>query len=165
MPLDHAATPAATEPGALAGEEDLAGGGGPASLSLASAVMFVSDLDRAVAFYAELLAWTIAVHDVDAALLTCSDGFQLYLRRRGPRAPHVLGHIGVQYLIWTAPSENDLDRCERVLRQQSGQVTRSTLDGFTVIEGRGPDHAPILIAYPGPQEAPRHRVMQRIYRW
>ena len=69
MPLGRAATPAATEPGALAGEEDLAGGGEPASLSLASAVMFVSDLDRAVAFYAELLAWTIAVHDVDAALL------------------------------------------------------------------------------------------------
>jgi hypothetical protein len=127
--------------------------------------MFVTELDRAVAFYAELLAWTIAVHDLDAALLTCPDGFQLYLRRRGPRAARSLGHIGVQYLIWTAPSESELDRCERVLRQQSDQVTRSTLDGFTLIEGRGPDNAPILIAYPGPQEAPRHQVMQRIYRW
>jgi catechol 2,3-dioxygenase-like lactoylglutathione lyase family enzyme len=136
-------------------------------LSLASAVMFVSDLDRAVAFYAELLAWTITVHTIDAALLTCPDGFQLYLRRRGPRAPHGLGHIGVQYLIWTAPSESDLDRCERVLRRRSGQVTvtRSNLDGFTLIEGRDPDNSPILIAYPGPQEAPRHQVMQRIYQW
>lgn len=127
--------------------------------------MFVSDLDWVVAFYAELLAWAVAVHDFDAALLTCPDGFQLYLRRRGPRATRSLGHIGVQYLIWTAPNESELDRCERVLRQQSDQVTRSTLDGVTLIEGRGPDHAPILIAYPGPQEAPRCHVMQRIYRW
>ncbi|TDU87863.1 hypothetical protein EV138_1396 [Kribbella voronezhensis] len=166
MAFNDAATPATAEPGHLAGKEDLAGTGEPASLSLASAVMFVSDLDRAVAFYAELLAWTVAVHDLDAALLTCPDGFQLYLRGRGPRAAfHGLGHIGVQYLIWTAPSESELDRCEQVLRQQSSQVTRSTLDGFTVLEGRGPDNAPILIAHPGPREAPRHQVMRRIYRW
>ena len=107
--------------------------------------MFVSDLDRSVAFYAELLAWTIAVHEFDAALLAGPDGGQLYLRRRGPRASH--------------------DRCERVLTQQSGQVTRSIRDGFTMVEGRGPDHAPILIAYPGPDEAPRHQVMKRIYSW
>jgi len=158
MPLDDAATP-------LAAEAELLAGQGRASLSLASAVMFVSDLDRAAAFYTELLAWTIAVHASDAALLTSPDGFQLYLRSRGPRAPHGLGHIGMQYLIWTAPSESELDRCERVLSRQSDQVTRSTLDEFTVIEGRGPDNCPILIAYPGPQEAPRHHVMQRIYRW
>ena len=165
MPPDHAATPAAAEPDPLVGQEDMAGAGEPASLSLGTAVMFVSDLDRSVAFYAELLAWTIAVHTVDAALLTSPDGSQLYLRRRGPRAPHGLGHIGVQYLIWTAASENDLSRCERMLRRQPGQVTRSTPDGFGVIEGRGPDNCPILIAHPGPQEAPRHQVMQRIYQW
>ena len=165
MPLDDAATPAAAEPVSLAGQVAPAAAEQPPGLSLTSAVMFVSDLDRSVAFYAELLAWTIAVHELDAALLACPDGGQLYLRRRGPRAPHGLGHIGVQYLIWTAPSESELDRCERILRQQSSQVTRSTRDGFTIVEGRGPDNAPILITYPGPQEAPRHQVMQRVYGW
>jgi catechol 2,3-dioxygenase-like lactoylglutathione lyase family enzyme len=167
MTLDDAATPAATEPISHAGQAGPAPAatGRSTSLSLASAVMFVSDLDRSVAFYAELLAWTIAVRDLDADLLTSPDGSQLYLRSRGPRAPRGLGQIGVQYLIWTAPSESELDRCEQVLTQQSRQVTRSTRDGFTLVEGRGPDNAPILIAYPGPQEAPRHQVMQRIYRW
>jgi hypothetical protein len=103
MPLDDADTPAAAEPISHAGRA------GPAwdatersaGLPLTSAAMFVSDLDRSAAFYTELLAWSIAVRDLDAALPTSPDGFQLYLRRRGPRAAHDLGHIGVQYLIGT----------------------------------------------------------------
>lgn len=163
MPLDDA--PARTESEFAVGPDDPNHGGVPAGLLLASAVMFVSELERSAAFYAELLGWTITIQETDVALLACPDGFQLYLRRRGPRAPRIAGHIGVQYLIWTAPHEQDLDRCERILRTQSAQVTRSTLDGFTLLEGHGPDNAPILIAYPGPQDVPRHHVMSRIYRW
>lgn len=137
----------------------------PASLVLSSAVMFVSDLERSAAFYAELLGWSITIHGLDVALLACPDGFQLYLRRRGPRALRSSGHIGVQYLIWTAADEADLDRCERVLRNQSGHVVRSAQDGFTLIEGRGPDNTPILIAYPGPQNVARQHIMSRIYAW
>jgi hypothetical protein len=165
MPLDDASAPAAAEPDPLSGQDNLTRAGEPASLRLASAVMFVAEVDRSAAFYAELLRWTVTVQDADVALLVSPDGFQLYLRSRGPRAQRSIGHIGVQYNIWTAPDENDLDRCEQVLREQSDKVTRSTFEGFTLIEGRGPDHAPILIAYPGPQEAPRHHVMGRIYRW
>ena len=80
MPLDDAATPAAAEPVSLAGQVAPAAAEQRPGLSLTSAVMFVSDLDRSVAFYAELLAWTIAVHELDAALLACPDGGQLYLR-------------------------------------------------------------------------------------
>jgi predicted enzyme related to lactoylglutathione lyase len=53
MPRDDAAAPRVAEAGSP-------------SLSLASAVMFVTELDRAVAFYADLLAWTVAVQDLDA---------------------------------------------------------------------------------------------------
>ena len=91
MPLDDAATPAAAEPISLAWRDAPAAAEHQASLSLTSAVMFVSDLDRSVAFYAELLAWTIAVHELDAVLLACPHGGQLYLRRRGPRAPPTPG--------------------------------------------------------------------------
>jgi len=42
--------------------------GEPAGLSLASAVMFVTDLDRSVAFYKELLAWTVGVQEFDRSL-------------------------------------------------------------------------------------------------
>ena len=73
--------------------------------------------------------------------------------------------MGIQYLVWTADSEDDLRRCERVLRAQAAHVTSTTGDGFTVVAGRGPNHVPILVTYPGPDKAQRHRIMQRIYEW
>jgi catechol 2,3-dioxygenase-like lactoylglutathione lyase family enzyme len=127
--------------------------------------MFVSDLDRSVAFYEELLGWDVTVRDNAAGLLVSPDGFQLYLHGRGPRTPHPLGQIGIQYLMWTAENEDDLQRSERVLRAESSRVTRRTAEGFTVVEGPGPDHVPILITYPSPKDVPRHRIMQRIYEW
>lgn len=127
--------------------------------------MFVTELDRSVVFYGELLAWDVTVRDNTVALLASPDGSQLYLRRRGPNTEHPLGHVGVQYLMWTAEDDDELRRCERVLREQSTHVTTQTGDGFTVVEGRGPDDVPILVTYPGPEQVPRHEIMQRIYEW
>jgi catechol 2,3-dioxygenase-like lactoylglutathione lyase family enzyme len=136
--------------------------GGAHRLKLASAVMFVADLERSVSFYRELLGLDVTVHDEEAALLA-GDGYQLYLREIGPRAEHPNGPIGIQYLIWTAENEGDLERCEQVLRAQNENVTRSTTDGFTMVEGRGPDGVPIIVTFPGPDQAPRHEILQRIY--
>jgi CBS domain-containing protein len=52
-------------------------------LRLASAVMFVRELERSVSFYRELLALDVAVRDSTAALLVGPDGFELYLRSMG----------------------------------------------------------------------------------
>lgn len=134
-------------------------------LRLASAVMFVADLDRSVAFYQELLGLDVTVQSDEAALLVSPDGYQLYLRSMGRRAQHPLGAIGIQYIVWTAEGEEDLQRCERVLKAHSSQVTRQTVDGFTVVEGRGPDDVPVVVTYPGPDHAPRHEILQRIYAW
>lgn len=134
-------------------------------LALASAVMFVADLDRSVEFYCELLGLDVTVRSEDVALLVNPGGYQLYLRSMGKRTQHPLGAIGIQYLVWSAESEDDLERCERVLKAESPQVTRTSEDGFTMIEGRGPDGVPVVVTYPGPDEAPRHEILQRIYAW
>jgi catechol 2,3-dioxygenase-like lactoylglutathione lyase family enzyme len=134
-------------------------------LRLASAVMFVADLDRSVAFYRELLGLDVTVRGGEAALLASADGYQLYLRRIGPRAEHPSGPIGVQYVIWTAENEDDLQRCERVMKAQSAHVRSSTVDGFTMVEGRGPDGVPVVVTYPGPEQVPRHEILERIYAW
>jgi hypothetical protein len=136
----------------------------PPRLRLASAVMFVQELGRSVSFYRDLLAMDVRIRNHTAALLVSPDGFQLYLRSMGSGAQHPLGHVGIQYLIWTADDEDDLRRCERLLRR-SGRVTSQTVDGITVVEGRGPDDVPIMVTYPGPDQAPSHQIPPRIYEW
>lgn len=135
----------------------------PPPLRLTSAVMFVTELDRSVRFYEELLGWHVSVRDNTVALLVSPLGFELYLRDQGPHTQHPLGQVGVQYLMWTAADEDDLRRCERVLQTQPAQVTRTTGNGFTVVQGSGPDQVPILVAYPGPDQVPREAIIQRVY--
>jgi hypothetical protein len=157
-------TVASAEPGAVDVDNTARSGERPPRLRLASAVMFVQELGRSVSFYRDLLAMDVRIRDDTAALLVGSDGFQLYLRSMGSGAQHPLGHVGIQYLVWTAGGEDDLRRCERLLAR-SGRVTSQTVDGITVVEGRGPDDVPIVVTYPGPDQAPGHKIPPRIYEW
>jgi catechol 2,3-dioxygenase-like lactoylglutathione lyase family enzyme len=127
--------------------------------------MFVRELERSVSFYRELLGLKVNVRDNAAALLVSPDGFELYLRSMGTGAHHPLGNVGIQYLVWTADDEQDLRRYEQQLRAQSGYVTRQTVDGVTVVEGRDPDGLPVLVSYPRPGDVPSHQIRRRIYGW
>lgn len=131
---------------------------------LSTAVMFVHELDASVSFYSEVLQMAVTVRQPSAALLVNAGSFQLYLRQMGPRTPHPSGAIGVQYVIWTASSSEDLHRCERALKEHC-HVTRQVIDGITFIEGKDPSGVPVVIAHPGPDQAARHAIMQRVYSW
>ncbi len=131
---------------------------------IGSVVMFVQDLDRSVSFYEELLALKVADRSVTAALLTSVNGTQLILRAMGGGV-HSLGGVGVQYVIWTAPSREDLDRCERVLKQRSAHLDTRASGRTTAVEGRDPDSITVQIIYPGPEEEPLHKLPVRIYGW
>ncbi|UWE10842.1 VOC family protein [Actinacidiphila bryophytorum] len=140
-----------------------AAGRGP---KLASVVLFVRDLDRSADFYQELLLMRVAVRTSTAVLLVGTDDTQVYLRVMGAGSEHPLGAIGVQYVIWTADSSADLQRCERLLKERDAHIaSRETGDGVTVVEGRDPDALPLVIAYPGPHATDRQEIMARIYAW
>jgi catechol 2,3-dioxygenase-like lactoylglutathione lyase family enzyme len=132
---------------------------------LATAVMFVNALELSVAFYRELLGMEVKARVESAALLVSVDGFQLYLRDKGERASHALGSVGVQYVIWAAPDEESLRRCERFLKAGSAHVATQDVAGFTLVEGRDPNGLPVMITYPGPDLVERHQIMARIYSW
>jgi catechol 2,3-dioxygenase-like lactoylglutathione lyase family enzyme len=134
-------------------------------MRLAAAVMFVRELERSIRFYRELLAVDVAVRDHTAALLVAPDGAQLYLRSMSSLDQQTLGSVGIQYLMWAAGGEDDLQRCERVLRERAQHTGTKTVDGYTMVEGRGPDGVPILVMYPGPDELPRHQILRRFYQW
>lgn len=132
---------------------------------LGSAVMFVQDLDRSVSFYTEVLGLEVADRSPTAALLISAAGAQLILRAMGIGAVHVLGGVGVQYVVWTAAGETDLDRCERVLKSRSAHRDTRVCEGAVAVEGRDPDDVVVVITYPGPDQVPLHELPVRIYGW
>jgi CBS domain-containing protein len=134
------------------------------SVRLASVVVYVSDLARSLAFYQPLLRYPVTVSDADAALLTGPDGSQLCLQQVGDGPTRRNGGIGVQMVAWTAGGPNDLDRCTALLKERGAYERLDTSEGITSLEGRDPDGLPVIIAYPGPEQAPRHVIRSRIYR-
>jgi catechol 2,3-dioxygenase-like lactoylglutathione lyase family enzyme len=137
----------------------------PRGARIGSVVIFVSQLDRAVTFYTDVLGLRVADASLTAALLVSDDGSELVLRAMGSNAAHALGSVGVQYVVWNTSDKQDLDRCELALKQRSAhRDTRS--DGSAVaVEGRDPDDITVMVAYPGPGEEQDRRLPARIYGW
>ncbi|CAM5370988.1 hypothetical protein SALBM135S_08571 [Streptomyces alboniger] len=134
-------------------------------MRLASAVVYVFDLDRSVRFYRELLGLQVTVAMGEAALLVGESGSQLYLRSVGPHAPHATGGIGIQCLMWTASSRAALHRCEEALKDCDAHITTRRAAGFTWVEGRDPNGIPVHVTYPGPEQVARTEIITRIYSW
>ncbi len=132
---------------------------------LASAVMFVQHLDRSVRFYTELLGLEVTDRSPTAALLSSTAGSHLILRAMGGHGGHALGNVGVQYVVWSAASEDDLGRCERVLKKHAAHEDTRTSQHAAVVEGRDPDHIKVVIIYPGPDQIPLHELPIRVYGW
>jgi len=132
---------------------------------IGSVVMFVTELDRSVSFYTDVLALRVTDTSPTAALLVSGDGSQLILRAMGSNAGHALGSVGVQYVVWNAADKQELDRSELALKQRSAhRDTRS--DGAVVaVEGRDPDDITVLITYPGHAQEEAPRLPVRIYGW
>jgi catechol 2,3-dioxygenase-like lactoylglutathione lyase family enzyme len=132
---------------------------------IGSVVIFVQNLDRSVSFYREVLALDVVDRSPTAALLLSSDGYQLILRAMGGGGVHSLGAVGVQYVIWTAADEEDLDRCERVLKELSAHRETRIGGPAKAVEGRDPDDIVVMVTYPGPDQMPLHELPVRIYGW
>jgi catechol 2,3-dioxygenase-like lactoylglutathione lyase family enzyme len=116
-------------------------------MRLTCAVIFVTDVERASAFYAEILGLEVEINEPDARLLMGPLGDRIVLRAR-PGAERVGGTIGVQYLVWAAQDAEDLARAEDALKRRDAYVQTSRQDGVTIVEGHDPDRSPILLSFP-----------------
>lgn len=138
----------------------------PGGMTLGAVVLYVFDLQESVTFYRALLELRQSEQGTPtAALLYNADGCQLYLRSVGRRAPHPLGAVGAQWVAWAAPSTTALERCEEWLKAHSAHVRTRTADGVTWVEGRDPNHVPVMVTYPRPGQAAHHQVLARVYAW
>jgi catechol-2,3-dioxygenase len=136
-----------------------------AGFRLGGAVVFVRSLDRSVSFYTEVLGLAVADRSPTAALLGEDAGPQLVLRAFGDNAPHPLGQLGVQYLVWVTDNRSDLDRTTELLRKRSAyRDTRGTGDDLT-IEGRDPDDLVLIFAYRPAGQPGMRTLPARVYAW
>jgi catechol 2,3-dioxygenase-like lactoylglutathione lyase family enzyme len=133
------------------------------SMRLASVVLNVHNLEKAVSFYRELLGLEESADTSTAALLVGADGSQLYLRSLSEHADHPAGGIGVRCVFWTAPSLAELRRCEQVLKDRHAHIATNEADGFAWVEGRDPSGVAVAVSYPGPDQVARSRIISRVY--
>ena len=117
------------------------------TIKLSAAVMHVRELQRSTDFYREILLLEVEVTSAEATLLTAPNGDHLVLRAR-PGATRTFGAVGLQFVLWTARDNDDLDRCERELKARDAFVSVSVEQGARVVEGRDPDGIPLVVVYP-----------------
>ncbi len=155
-------------PDSAAGTEALAARAGSrdgftATATVASSVVFVSDLDRSLEFYRDVFACEVAIRERDAALLLTPGGFQMYLMARGDRQEHPSGGIGHEFLMWAVDSPEALEHFAAALRDCGHYVDTHTSDGVQFVEGHDPDGIRVVIAHPSPQQRPRSVLDPRFY--
>lgn len=129
---------------------------------VSSSVIFVSELDRSLAFYRDVFACEVAIHEPDAALLLAPGGFQIYLVARGGR-DHPTGGIGHGYLMWSTDSPEGLDHFTGILRTYGHDTDTHVSGGVRFVEGRDPDGIRVVIAHPSPKQRPRAILDSRFY--
>lgn len=86
--------------------------------NVASCVIFVRELGRSVAFYSEVFGCKTAIREEDGALLLAPGGFQIYPIAKGDRAPHPVGGLGDQHLMWATDDAEGLAQFEAVLTKR-----------------------------------------------
>lgn len=130
---------------------------------IASSVIFVSELDRSLAFYRDVFGCEVAIRELDAALLLAPGGFQVYLIAKGSRTEHPTGGIGHEFLMWATDSVAGLEHFAQALRDCGCYSDTHTSGGVQFVEGHDPDGIRVVVAYPSPQERPRSLLDSRFY--
>ncbi|OYD61163.1 hypothetical protein BDB13_6111 [Rhodococcus sp. OK302] len=128
---------------------------------ISSCLMHVSNLDRSVNFYRDVFHCTVTIHESDAALLLTPSGFQMYLRAHDAGRGREIGDVGVDQIIWSADSEEELRLIEQRLRIHYPSTYSNTQDGIRFVDGIDPDNIRVLITYPTPEQLPRNVIDRR----
>ncbi|MBB5791216.1 VOC family protein [Jiangella mangrovi] len=120
------------------------------------AVLHVSDLEPATAFYTELLGLEVARRTADAVILATRAGaFSLALRQRPVRR---VTDRTVQALVWRVASLDRLDRIEQQLAGLGAKSTRHVLaeDPTTLVSTWDPDgQRVVFVHHDGEEDVPQ----------
>jgi catechol-2,3-dioxygenase len=133
-------------------------------MRLTGAVICVRDRDRAVEFYSQLLDLEPALQTPEAVVLARENRDHVVLRVL-QHATHVSPSVGVEFLVWTATSRAELDRCVRTLEALDAHVATWNEGDLTVVEGRDPDSTPVLVTFPAATGPGWTSIPNRVFRY
>ncbi|WP_409436561.1 glyoxalase [Mycobacterium sp. SMC-14] len=112
-------------------------------------------------FYCHVFQCEVAICDKDAALLLTPDGFEIYLRtNEASRAGGITG-VGVEQIMWSVGSEEELQQIEQRMRVHDPSAYSNTLGEISFVDGADPDGIRVLVTYPTPQQLPREVIDRR----
>ena len=131
------------------------------SVAVSSMLMGVIELETSTKFYCEVFECTVALEEVDAALLLAPDGFQIYLYANRSLVQRPIGALGVKEVMWSTATEEELEQVGERLRQHYPSTYIHNAGGVKFLDGRDPDGNRILVAYPSPLQLPRHIIADR----
>ncbi|MCV7244759.1 molybdopterin-dependent oxidoreductase [Mycobacterium mantenii] len=114
---------------------------------------------------------TMLAYDMNGEPVSYGHGAPLRLRNE---LQHGFRHVkwlkGIEFIahyceleqiIWSADSEEELQRIEQLLRIFYPSTYSNTLGGISFVDGVDPDDIRVLITYPTPQQLPREVIDRR----
>lgn len=123
------------------------------------AVLYVSDIDRAVEFYTTVLGFSVVstIPEAGAAFLRAAGSenhHDLGLFGLGPAARHPgRGHVGLYHLAWQVPTIDDLAAAAPVMAEAGALVGASDHGATKSLYGRDPDGNEFEVMWMLPREA------------
>ena len=113
-------------------------------------LMNVADLNRSIAFYREVLDFTLLSQKDQLAAVSApgSDRAQvIVLRAQGSGPVGGAGHIGLQAVVVEVESDDRLERIASELDSREALVSRHEHSEWTAVVGRDPDRVAIVVVW------------------
>jgi catechol-2,3-dioxygenase len=113
-------------------------------------VINVADLDGSVAFYRQVLGFTVLSREEQLAVVGVSGGDRsqaIVLRAFGTSPLSGAGHIGLRSFILEADSADQLELIERELDSRKLLVGRRDHSEWTAVVGRDPEGVAVVVTW------------------
>ena len=113
-------------------------------------VINVSDLDRSIAFYRQVLGFTLLSQEEQLAVVGASGGDRsqaIVLRAFGSSPLGGAGHIGLRAFLLEAESADQMDRIAGELEDRRLLVTRREHSEWTAVVGRDPEGVTVVVTW------------------
>ena len=113
-------------------------------------VINVSDLDRSLAFYRQVLGLTLLSQEEQLAVVGPPGGQRsqaIVLRAFGSSPLSGAGHIGLRAFVLEAESGDQMERITSELESRKLLVTRREHSEWTAVVGRDPDGVTVVVTW------------------